>query len=178
MLDCACGTGLVARALLDAGYDVRACDASPAMVARARARGVEAEVRRWEDLPAGAFDAVLCVGSSLAHARDRRAALSRMAGALRPGGLLLVTSRDWERERSRTERVGAVTRRLDLEARPARIVLDVAGVHAVLEVWPFTRAELRADVRAAGLEPEDEATLGDRYLLTTRKSRLTVDPPA
>ena len=41
----------------------------------------------WEDLPpTGDFDAVLCVGNSLAHARDRVAALRGMAGALKPGG--------------------------------------------------------------------------------------------
>ena len=33
MLDCACGTGLRARQLIDAGYAVAASDASPGMVA-------------------------------------------------------------------------------------------------------------------------------------------------
>src|SRR5689334_20939257 len=103
VLDCACGTGTVAVGLALAGFAVAASDASPAMVRRTRelaaARGVDvpARVCRWEELSwAGEFDAVLCVGNSLTHARDRRVALAGMAAALRPGGLLVVTSRNWE----------------------------------------------------------------------------------
>ena len=137
-----------------------------------------AEVRRWEDLGPDDFDAVLCVGSSIAHARDRRAALARMAGALRPGGLLIVTSRRWEAERSRTERVGAVTRRFDLEARPAVMTVAVGGVrraargvavHAARSCWRTCAPPAwsrRRPSEAAG-----------RYLCTARTSRRIVDPP-
>ena len=178
VLDCACGTGLVAADLIARGFDVAASDASPGMVARARERGVPAEVRRWEELPEGDFDATLCVGNSLAHARDRGPALRGMAGTLKPGGLLLVTSRDWETETSRTEHDGAVHRCIDVDARPAVITVEVAGAHARLEMWPFTRAELSADLRAAGLEPEALEEAGGRYLLTARTSRAIVDPRA
>ena len=100
VLDCACGIGLLAAGLTARGFAVAASDASPEMVARTRARGVQAHVCRWEDLSGGPYDAVLCVGNSLAHARDRRAALAGMAGVLAPDGLLVVTSRNWERERA------------------------------------------------------------------------------
>ena len=80
------------------------------MVARtralARARGaVEAEVRVWEELDGGPFDAVFCVGNSITHARDRRAALAAMRGVLRDGGLLAVTSRTWELPQEEGEEV-------------------------------------------------------------------------
>ena len=109
VLDCACGTGTLAVGLALRGFDVTASDASEAMVVRARALAathgarVEASARRWEELEGGPFDAVFCVGSSIAHARDRRAALTAMRGVLRErggsgasgrgsGGLLALTS--------------------------------------------------------------------------------------
>ena len=50
ILDLGCGTGEDAAHLMARGVSVRAVDASPAMVARAKARGVAAEVLRAEDL--------------------------------------------------------------------------------------------------------------------------------
>ena len=50
VLDCACGTGLLAAGLAARGFTVDASDLSPEMVARARALGVAAEVRAWNDL--------------------------------------------------------------------------------------------------------------------------------
>ena len=98
ILDCACGIGLLAVGLAEAGFRVTACDASPAMVERtqalARAHGVEVSTRvcRWDQLPdqgwQDRFDAVLCVGNSLAHAvgrSGRRAALDGMASRVGDG---------------------------------------------------------------------------------------------
>src|SRR4051812_37785756 len=112
VLDCACGNGTLAVGLALRGFEVDASDASPDMVARTRAlaaeRGVPvpAEVRRWEALAGGPYDAVFCVGNSLTHAagrEGRRAALSRMAGVLSEGGLLALTSRNWERPQAAGE---------------------------------------------------------------------------
>jgi SAM-dependent methyltransferase len=166
----------VARGLIDLGFAVTASDASPGMVAATRARGVPAEVRRWEELAPGAFGTVLCVGNSLTHARDRRAVLRRMAGALRPGGLLVLTSRNWEAERergSRTERDGAVTRAWTIPEdwdAPHRLVLDIGDVHVELTCWAFRHETLAADLNAAGLEPEVSTYAPDagRYLVTAR----------
>ena len=49
------------------------------------ARRVTSTPRRalWEDLDGGPYDAVFCVGNSITHARDRRAALAAMRGVLR-----------------------------------------------------------------------------------------------
>ena len=92
VLDCACGTGTLAVGLALRGFDVSASDASEAMVARTRAlaaaHGVRVEARCgvWEELDGGPYDAVFCVGNSITHARDRRAALAAMRGVLRDGG--------------------------------------------------------------------------------------------
>jgi SAM-dependent methyltransferase len=178
VLDCACGIGLLAAGLAERGFDVRASDASPEMVRRARARGVPAEVCRWEDLPATAgFDVVFCVGNSLAHARDRVAALRGMAGALRPGGTLVLTSRNWEREQpSESYEVERGGRRARVTYAWSGNDVDIAvavGDQTVAErlsFFPFSADELLADLRAAGLEP-GESTFApdvDRYLVTAR----------
>jgi SAM-dependent methyltransferase len=179
VLDCACGTGTLAAGLLEAGYETDARDLSPEMVARARALGVAAEVRAWEDLePTHAYDAVLCIGNSLPHTPDRRAALAAMAGALRPGGTLLLTSRNWELEQPAgeelVERDGrrAVVTRTWTPGTPTRFEITVAidgapRVAETLTVWPFTHAELLADLAAAGLTPTDDTyePTAARYLL-------------
>ena len=183
VLDCACGTGTLAVGLALRGFAVTASDASPAMVARTRAladaHGVElrAEVRRWEDLRGGPFDTVLCVGNSLTHAADRRAALSGMRGVAADGGLLAVTSRTWERPQAGGEEVverggrRAIVRRAWSEgALEIEVTVDGA-VHAErLEYRPFTHEELDADLRAAGWAPESSTwdPEVDRYLVTAR----------
>ncbi len=146
------------------------------MVARTRALGVAAEVRSWDDTPAtGDFDAVLCVGNSLAHAEDRRTALRAMAGALRPGGTLVLTSRNWALEqRGGVEEVERGGRRVTITrvwtpGRPTTLELTVAGITEVLTVWPFTVDELLDDLRDAGLVPQDSTYTpeAERYLVAS-----------
>ena len=173
VLDCACGTGTLAVGLALRGFVVAASDASRAMVERTRAlaaaRGVEvaASVRRWEDLDGGPYDAVLCVGNSITHAAGaagRRAALAGMRRVLRDGGLLALTSRNWERPQAAgeeaVERGGrrARVRRAWHAGDPPTLEVEVAveggATHAeTLAYWPFTHADLDADLRAAGLAP-------------------------
>jgi SAM-dependent methyltransferase len=210
VLDCSAGTGQLAVGLALRGFDVTATDASSGMLERARAlaaeRGARVSVRQcaWEELGAQgwdrAFDAVLCVGNSLAHAPGRfgrRAALAAMAGVLRAGGLLAVTSRNWERLRAarpglevddrlveRGGRSGLVIRAWTLPedwASPHRFEIAVAfpdrdgsvRTHQqALAFWPFTREELAADLRDAGLTPamSTYAPDAERYLVTARRS--------
>ena len=60
VLDIGCGTGEDAAHLMARGISVRAIDASPAMVDRARARGVQAEVMRAEELSTLAGETAQC----------------------------------------------------------------------------------------------------------------------
>ena len=177
VLDCACGTGTLAAGIALRGFDVRASDASPEMVARTRARGVAAEVRRWEQLEGGPFDAVLCVGNSLTHAQDRPAALAGMRRVARDGALLAVTSRNWERPQPAGEEVverdgrrATIRRSWVPGALVVEVDLDGTLYREQLAYWPFTHDELDADLRAAGWAPATSTWSPDvdRYLVTAR----------
>ncbi len=100
VLDAACGTGRHAAMFHRWGLDVEGADLSPAMIEQARKTFGDPPRLRWTvrgfDRPAAdpvSWDAVVCVGNSLALAPDRetvRRAIQQMMAALRPGGLLLV----------------------------------------------------------------------------------------
>ena len=193
ILDCACGIGLLAVGLAEAGFRVTACD-----VDRDHAGSFG-----WDQLPGQGwqdrFDAVLCVGNSLAHAAGRsgrRAALEGMAFVLATGGVLALTSRNWEQIRSAGSRLEVWDRLVERAARKAvvvyswqvppswetehRLQISVAALHdgdrlqvttELLPIWPFRHEELRADVSAAGLSLAGstyDATQPE-YLVTARR---------
>jgi SAM-dependent methyltransferase len=210
VLDCAAGTGPLAVGLAQLGFDVTATDASRGMVERTRAlaarHGVDLAVRecRWEDLGKqgfASFEAVLCVGNSLAHApgRDaRRTALNAMAAALTPGGLLVLTSRNFELMRATDPGLQVFDHVVERDGRRGVVIYswwlaeDWEDEHALdvyvaligdddavttrgerLSFWPFSHATLGEELRAAGLAPETttyEADI-DRYIVTARKLR-------
>ncbi len=209
ILDCACGIGLLSVGLAEAGFRVTACDASPAMVERtqalARTHGVEVSTRvcRWDQLPdqgwQDRFDAVLCVGNSLAHAvgrSGRRAAIDGMASVLRTGGVLALTSRNWEQIRSDGSRLDVWDRLVKRSGRKAvvvyswqvppawdtehRLEISVAALQdgdrlqvttELLSLWPFRHEELQADVAAAGLSLASSTYDATRtnYLVTAQR---------
>jgi SAM-dependent methyltransferase len=96
VLDVACGTGKSTLPLVRRGYDVTACDISPAMVVRARRRlrlpperVFTADMRRLPRL--APFDAATCLDDAVNYLltdADLRAALGSIRGVLAPGGLL------------------------------------------------------------------------------------------
>src|SRR5690242_11556892 len=108
VLDAACGTGASAAALARRGFLVRATDGSDAMVAMAadrfRREGLDIPLATclWADLPATVgerFDVVLCLGNSLVHTASREAMIEALSGLrqmARPGGHVVVDSRNWE----------------------------------------------------------------------------------
>ena len=208
VLDCAAGTGPLAVGLALQGLDVAATDASGGMVRRTRAlaaeRGVEVLAREclWQELGTqgfAPFDAVLCVGNSLAHApgrEARRVALREMAGVLRPGGLLVLTARNFEQMRAERYGVRAFDHVVVRDGRRGVVfyswwladdwedahALDVAvallgddgAVTSVGErfaFWPFRRETLDDDLRSAGLVPETSTYADDvdRYVVTARR---------
>jgi SAM-dependent methyltransferase len=207
VLDCA-ASGELAVGLALRGFEVVASDGSEAMIERTRAlaarhgAAVEAVTCRWQELDAqgwsGRFAAVFCVGNSITHApgRDgRRAALAAMASVLVGGGVLVLTSRNWELVRAEGPGLRVSERVVERDGRRGLAIhawaipdgweethhVDVAvallgadgGVttHAErLEFWPFTHGALDEDLRAAGLTPEWSGYEPDaeRYLVTAR----------
>lgn len=97
VLDVGCGTGKSFAPLLARGYDVWACDISPAMVARARRcpgidpeRVLVADMRELPDL--GAFTLVTCLDDAVNYlltADDLAAAFASVARLLAPDGVYL-----------------------------------------------------------------------------------------
>lgn len=108
VFDASTGSGFHAVQMRRAGFDVVACDGSPAMVRRAKAnftsRGLDIPIicHDWRDLSPellGTFDAVLCLGSSFCHLfeeNQRIEVLRRFRQLLKPGGVLLIDQRNFQ----------------------------------------------------------------------------------
>jgi SAM-dependent methyltransferase len=94
IVDAGCGSGILARHLLDAGYRVIGIDASPAMIRLARARAPKATFRVASIAKASMprCDAVVAIGEVMTYLPSRRAVerfFRRVRAALAPGGLFL-----------------------------------------------------------------------------------------
>lgn len=95
VLDVGCGTGLMAKALMDRGYEVVGVDASPDMLARARqllGPDVPLHQRILPNLSVdGIFDAAVSTFDALNYLTgdDLRATLTAVTAQLRPGGWLV-----------------------------------------------------------------------------------------
>lgn len=95
LLDAGCGAGLLALLASFRGAQVAALDASPGLLAMARQRLSEADVREGdlEALPFAdaSFDAVVAV-NSVFYAADMAAAMRELARVARRGGRVVVTA--------------------------------------------------------------------------------------
>jgi SAM-dependent methyltransferase len=95
VLEIGCGTGLLTRHLVAAGHRVLATDASPAMLdlAREALPGTEFARLSLPGDPVPPVDAVVGTGHALNYLNavdDVRVALSALADALKPGGVLAL----------------------------------------------------------------------------------------
>lgn len=180
LLDVACGTGKSFLPMLETGWEVTACDISPAMVALAREKvGERAElsVADMRELPVyGEFDVVFCLDDAvnyLLSSEELEQALAGMRKNLGPGGLLmfdvntLETYRTFFAEEVVVERAG---KRMIWKGRTNPDVQPGSIAEASLEVEPmdgadgpgippeihrerhFPEAEIRAAMEAVGLE--------------------------
>lgn len=208
VLDVACGIGADAAALQRRGLDVTAADASHTMVEQARARlradglDVRVEPTEWTELPQhlglARFDVAFCVGNSIAHAPGHRAmvtAFDAFRSVLRPGGLLVLDTLDWDLvaaggsrmtiEPHIVERNGRRCLRLHTwhlgHAADEPHVLELGLVfldgdraelrsHRVM-MYPFSRQELRARLSAAGFTSIELDSIpgDDRYTALARR---------
>ena len=108
ILDCACGIGTQAIGLARLGHCVHATDLSPAAIARAEYEATAADfslsfgtadMRELSEQVPGTFDVVLACDNALPHlltADDLRMAASNIARKLRPDGLFLASTRDYD----------------------------------------------------------------------------------
>lgn len=87
ILDLGCGDGQLTLRIAEAGARVRGVDASPAMVAAARSRGLAVEEAMAEALPfaVASFDAVFS-NAALHWVRGQDAMMAEVRRVLRPGG--------------------------------------------------------------------------------------------
>jgi SAM-dependent methyltransferase len=97
VLDAGCGAGVLATRIAERAGRVDAVDLSPAMIARARDLHPQAPRVRWLSgdlldpglpLDPDGYDAVTALSSL--HHLPLRPGLARLAGLLRPGGVLVV----------------------------------------------------------------------------------------
>ena len=209
VLDASCGTGINAAVLARRGFDVWATDGSEAMITEAAARfgreQLAIPVRRclWADLPrtlAERFDVVICVGNSLVHAAGRDAMVEALTGLrqmARPGGHVVIDSRNWEKLHAERRIVQVANRVVARDGRrclnfyaweiPERLQDEhVAHIVFVFEdaervetheypvsFRPFTLAELRERLELAGLREVDTDfdASRDQYCLIAEATR-------
>ena len=212
VLDAACGTGIDAAVLARRGFAVWAADESDAMAEGAAARfrrerlAIPLLRSRWPDLPAATgerFDVVLCTGNALVHAAGRDAMVEALTGLrrmARPGGYVVVDSRNWEKlhaERQIVQIAGRVVTRGGRRCLvfyawevPGRLgdehiahlvfVFDNGGQiephEHLITFRPFTIGELRARLELAGLREVDTDfdASRDRYAVVTVTTSASV----
>ena len=143
ILDLGCGDGVLTAAIAARGASVVGVDASPAMVAAATARGLDARLMAGEALSFdGDFEAVF--SNAALHWMPRADAVAQgVARALKPGGRFVA-------EMGGHGNVAAIrTALIAALAAEAGIETDLAGV------WYFPTAEAHAArLAAAGLTVE------------------------
>lgn len=201
VVDLGCGSGLWARALLDAGFEVLGVDYSPAMIELAR--GVAPEARYlvssfYEvDLPSCAAVTALGEGFTYMAAQDPREALPlflpRVYGALDPGGVLLfdmILRSEQEPMRYRRVHEGAGWQiETEVIEEPALSLLtrhittrrQVEGAERITQethrVRTFSSSELERMLQSCGFEVEMHRRYGAMDLPPQRLAFLARKPP-
>ena len=118
-VDAACGTGRYADYLVARGHQVIGVDSSPDMLARARTRVPQADLRPGDlqDLPLAddSADIVVC-GLALSHVPALQPVMAEFARVLRPGGHLVISDAHQE-----SVALGSIPSVVGPGGRPARV---------------------------------------------------------
>lgn len=171
VLDCACGPGRHAVALAREHFEVTGLDASPEMLALARAHARDAQLDipfiegRFESLPEklhGRFDGLLCLGNSLSAAKSSEglgAVVGQFAAALRPGGIAMTQTVDF-----------SVAAKDDVTPTPARFIRE--GDNELVFVKSFLRVGDHLCIHWTSLEKRGEDWVSE----VTCREVTPVDP--
>ncbi len=138
VLDVSCGIGTQALGLGQMGYVVTGSDISPVAIERARKEAEKrhlsinfrvADMRQCDEAHTCQFDVVLSADNSVPHLltdRDIRTAFQAMFHCTRPGGLVLISVRDYARED-----------RTAIQLRPYGVRKTAQGRVIVFQLWEF-----------------------------------------
>jgi glycine/sarcosine N-methyltransferase len=183
VLDCACGTGFHSVTLARDGFEVTASDGSANMLAQtvenAEDYGVklaDAEVADWlhlhEKFGPAKFDALVCLGNAFTHLFDhelRREALRSMYSVVKPGGLVMIDHRNYDRmldDGFSSKHMYYYTGK-GVDARPVELHRTLAhfeytfpdGEQFHLKLYPLKQDYMRHLMEEAGFQ--DVLTYGD-----------------
>ena len=183
VVEIGCGSGVLARALTDAGYDVFGIDASPAMIelARVHAPAARFEVATFADAALPQCTAIVAMGEVLNYGTldEVKRFVRNTASALSGGGLLLfdvaergsypahderrIGGDDWSVIAIKDSDGERLTRRVLTFRQFDGVTRRDEEVHA-LEL--FDREELKAILREHGFRVRTRRSYGSRRLPT------------
>ncbi|HZZ77285.1 MAG TPA: methyltransferase domain-containing protein [Gemmataceae bacterium] len=167
IVDVGCGSGILARHLTKAGYDVLGIDVSPAMIARARAKAPPAKFQVGSLFTAKlpTCRAITALGEVVCYradtGRDRLASWFRRATkALMPGGLLIfdVVELGVDRDRPPSFRAGpdwACLVRCEYDSRRNQLIRHITSFRKVGELYRRSEESHRVQL----YQPADIATM-------------------
>lgn len=174
VIDLGCGSGLWARELDAAGYDVLGIDISPAMIDLARRRVPQGEFRVASLLKAKLpqCDAVTSLGECFNYLFDKSSSVSelrrlfrRVYAALKPGGLLIFDIAEpgrgkGPRQKHRSGDDWAVLLEVNEDARTNRLARRITSFRKVGEIYTrdeevhelqlYKRSEIAKELRDVG----------------------------
>jgi SAM-dependent methyltransferase len=139
ILDVACGVGTQTLGLARLGHAVTATDLVPAAIDRARREAAQrglaidfavADMRALPERFHDRFDVVLACDNAVPHLlsdADILRAFQEMAACTKPGGLCVISVRDYDRE----ERAG-------IQIKPYGVRVEGGTRYVILQVWEFT----------------------------------------
>jgi len=144
VLDAPCGSGALAAALRDAGYDAWGTDVVPAARAAIGDKFLQANLGAGIPIADGSMDVVVAV-EGIEHLENRHAFLREIHRVLRPGGHLILTTPNTTSIRSRVRFFGSGFYNQD--PRPLNEAARTPLHHISLATFP----EIRYALHASGL---------------------------